>query len=141
MALYHQGHILSHAIASLRNGLTTNRMSCTVHRTEGMFRFLQLLRKHSMIYGYVDQPQRDRVVVYLRYRYGKSVMQGLVQASTPGRRQYVTGRNIHSKRRIQNVSIISFLATKQGLKVFEQQNPNFVYKRGTRFGELLCTVW
>lgn len=140
MALFHQGHLLSHAIASLRNGLITNRLSCTVHRTEGMFRFLQLLRKHSMIYGYVDQPHRDRITVYLRYRYGKSVMQGLRQVSTPGRRQYVTGRDLHSKRRFRP-TLIYILNTKQGLKTFGQQNPNLVYKRGTRFGELLCTAW
>lgn len=140
MALFHQGHLLSHAIASLRNGLTTNRLACTVHRTEEMFRFLQLLRKHSMIYGYIDQPQRDRITVYLRYRYGKSVMLGIKQISTPGRRQYVTGRNIHSKRRFQP-TLLYILNTKQGLKTFGQQNPNYIYKKGTRFGELLCAVW
>lgn len=140
MTLFHQGHLLSNAIASLRNGLITNRLSCTVHRTEGMFRFLQLLRKHSLVYGYVDQPQRDRIVVYLRYRYGKSVLQGLRQVSVPGRRRYVTGKDLHSKRRFRP-TLLYILKNKQGLQTFGQQNPNLVHKRGTRFGELLCTVW
>ncbi len=84
--------------------------------------------------GYIEEvaTEGDNLVLTLKYLDGKPAVAGLRRISSPGRRVYVSSREIP---RVQNGLGISILSTSSGVMDGKSAQDKKVG------GELLCEVW
>ncbi len=94
----------------------------------------EILYQQNFIHGFsiVENPPQGTIRIYLRYRDGKSVIEGLERFSTPGLRRYMGAQDIP---RTLNGLGITIVSTPKGLLTDAQARQQNVG------GEVLCRIW
>jgi small subunit ribosomal protein S8 len=94
----------------------------------------EILYQQNFINGYsiLQNPPQGTVRIYLRYRDGQSVIEGLERISSPGLRRYMAADDIP---RTLNGLGITIVSTPKGLLTDAQARQQHVG------GEVLCRIW
>ena len=94
----------------------------------------KLLKENNFIKDYevIEDNKQNVLKLYLQYVDGVASIQGLKRISTPGLRQYVSGRDIP---RVLNGLGLAVISTSNGLLTDKQAREKGVG------GEVICHIW
>jgi small subunit ribosomal protein S8 len=122
-------------LTRIRNAQQAGHDSFKVTCSKEKVAIVKILKDEGFISDFsiaADSP-RDLVEVKLRYsREGKGAIHGIKRESTPGRRVYVSAKEIPQVRSGLGLAIVS---TSRGVL------PGHVARSENVGGELICTVW
>lgn len=127
---------ISDLLTRIRNASMRGFAEVTVPHSKIKFEVLKVLKDRKFIGDFEVIPKgtaRSEIKVVLRYvTGGKSVISEIERVSTPGRRMYVSYKDIPQVKKGFGVAILS---TSKGVLRGDQAIKE---KLG---GELLCTIW
>jgi small subunit ribosomal protein S8 len=121
-------------LTRIRNAVRAQHKQVEIPASRMKISLTDILYKQNFINGYSlleDTPQ-GTVRIYLRYKDGKSVIEGLERISTPGLRRYMASKDIP---RTLNGLGITVVSTPKGLLTDAQAREENVG------GEVLCRIW
>ena len=119
----------------IRNGMTAKHETVDMPASKIKAAIAGVLEKNSYISSYkiVKDGKQGMMRVYLKYTEdGKSVIENIQRASTPGRRSYAGASDIPKVRNGYGLAIMS---TNKGILSDREARKQKVG------GEILCTVW
>jgi len=96
---------------------------------------LQILKNEGYVDAIEDGVQDGHPILNVQMRYvgeGQPMITGMARISKPGRRVYVSSKDI---TKVRNGICMSILSTSKGIMTDQESRRN---KLG---GEILCTVW
>lgn len=122
-------------LTRIRNAQQAGHESLKVTSSKEKVAIVKILKDEGYVSDYsitADKP-RDVIEVTLRYsREHKGAIHGIKRESTPGRRVYVSAKEIPQVRSGLGLAIVS---TSKGVL------PGHVARAENVGGELICTVW
>lgn len=122
-------------LSRIRNGQQARHDEVKVVASKEKLAIVKILKDEGFISDFAVEADKPRDVVKLRLRYGRDgagAIHGIRRESTPGRRVYVTAKEIPEVRSGLGLAIVS---TSKGVLPGHQARENNVG------GELICTVW
>ena len=122
-------------LTRIRNAQQAGHESFKVTSSREKLAIVKILKEEGYIadFGVTAEKPRDLVEVKLRYaRDGKGAIHNIQRASTPGRRVYVTAKEIPQ---VQSGLGLAIVSTSRGVL------PGHVARAENVGGELICTVW
>jgi len=121
-------------LTRIRNAVRAQHKQVEIPASRMKTSLTDILYKQNFINGYSlleDSPQ-GTIRIYLRYKDGKPVIEGLERISTPGLRRYMASKDIP---RTLNGLGITVVSTPKGLLTDAQARSENVG------GEVLCRIW
>lgn len=121
-------------LTRIRNAVRAQHKQVEIPASRMKTSLTDILYKQNFINGYSlleDTPQ-GTIRIYLRYKDGKSVIEGLERISTPGLRRYMGANDIP---RTLNGLGITIVSTPKGLLTDAQARQEHMG------GEVLCRIW
>lgn len=121
-------------LTRIRNAMRATHKQVEIPASRMKIGLTDILYKQNFINGYSlleDTPQ-GTIRIYLRYKDGKSVIEGLERISTPGLRLYKAANDVP---RTLNGLGITIISTPKGLLTDAQARQENVG------GEVLCRIW
>lgn len=122
-------------LTRIRNAQQAGHESLKVTSSKEKVAIVKILKDEGYVsdYSIVADKPRDVIEVTLRYSRGhKGAIHGIKRESTPGRRVYVSAKEIPQVRSGLGLAIVS---TSKGVL------PGHVARAENVGGELICTVW
>lgn len=122
-------------LTRIRNAQQAGHESFKVTSSREKLAIVKILKEEGYIadFGVTAEKPRDLVEVKLRYaRDGKGAIHNIQRASTPGRRVYVTAKEIPQ---VQSGLGLAIVSTSRGVLA------GHVARAENVGGELICTVW
>lgn len=127
--------VIGDFLTIIRNGVLASKLTVTAPHSKLRESIAQILKSE----GFIKDVQASEVdagkkqlTIYLKYVDGESVIHQLKRLSTPGRRSYMSIKNVEPV--IGNLGI-SILSTSKGVLTNKQASDLGVG------GEILCSVW
>nr|YP_009547917.1 ribosomal protein S8 [Bremia lactucae]AZL92969.1 ribosomal protein S8 [Bremia lactucae] len=119
---------LSNLFSKIKNGYLANKSKITNQKSKQIINILNIFVKEGFIRSYkIDSNQLD---IYLKYRKNKSVIMELKRISKPGKRLYITNKDLYKKKKG-----IYILSTSMGIITDLQA------KKLNVGGELICMIF
>lgn len=121
-------------LTRIRNAVRAQHKQVEIPASRMKTSLTDILYKQNFINGYSlleDTPQ-GTIRIYLRYKDGQSVIEGLERISTPGLRRYMKANDIP---RTLNGLGITIVSTPKGLLTDAQA------RQENMGGEVLCRIW
>ena len=119
---------LSNLFSKIKNGCLSNKSKITHQKSKQIINILNIFVKEGFIRSYkIDSNQLD---IYLKYRKNKSVIMELKRISKPGKRLYITNKDLYKKKKG-----IYILSTSMGIITDLQA------KKLNVGGELICMIF
>jgi len=122
-------------LTRIRNAQQAGHESFKVTSSREKLAIVKILKEEGYIadFGVTADKPRDLVEVKLRYaRDGKGAIHNIQRQSSPGRRVYVTAKEIPQ---VQSGLGLAIVSTSRGVL------PGHVARAENVGGELICTVW
>ncbi len=122
-------------LTRIRNGQQARHDEIKVVASKEKLAIVKILKEEGFISDFAIEEEKPRDVVKLRLRYGRdgaAAIHGIRRESTPGRRVYVSAKEIPQVRSGLGLAIVS---TSKGML------PGHVALENNVGGELICTVW
>jgi small subunit ribosomal protein S8 len=121
-------------LTRLRNALGAKHKKVEIQASNLKKSLTHILYEQGFINGYsiLDNTPQGTIRIYLKYKNGVSVIEGLERISTPGLRQYAGSGNIP---RTLNGLGITVVSTPRGVMTDAQARAQNVG------GEILCRIW
>lgn len=122
-------------LTRIRNGQQAKHDEIKVVASKEKLAIVKILKEEGFISDFAVEAEKPRDVVKLRLRYGRdgaAAIHGIRRESTPGRRVYVSAKEIPQVRSGLGLAIVS---TSRGML------PGHVALENNVGGELICTVW
>jgi small subunit ribosomal protein S8 len=122
-------------LARIRNAQQAGHESFKVTSSREKIAIIKILKDEGYIndYAVTAEKPRDLVEVKLRYaRDGKGAIHNIQRQSTPGRRVYVSAKEIPQ---VQSGLGLAIVSTSHGVL------PGHVARAENVGGELICTLW
>jgi small subunit ribosomal protein S8 len=125
---------ISDYLTRIRNAVRAKHKKVDVPATNMKRALSKILAEHKFISGYteIEDNKQGLLRIALRYTEGKSVISGLKRISTPGRRVYVSSRELP---RVLNGLGIAVISTSKGIMTDRQA------KEQHFGGEVICHIW
>ena len=121
-------YTLSNLFSKIKNGYLANKSKITNQKSKQIINILNIFVKEGFIRSYkIDSNQLD---IYLKYRKNKSVIMELKRISKPGKRLYITNKDLYKKKKG-----IYILSTSMGIITDLQA------KKLNVGGELICMIF
>lgn len=122
-------------LTRIRNGQQARHDSIKVAVSKEKLAIVNILKQEGFINDFNVEADTPRDVVVLKLRYGRDgsgAINGIRRESTPGRRVYVSAKEIPQVRSGLGLAIVS---TSRGVM------SGHVARESNVGGELICTVW
>jgi small subunit ribosomal protein S8 len=122
-------------LTRIRNAQQAGHESFKVTSSKEKVAIVKILKEEGFIADFAVAAETPRDVVEIKLRYGrdgKGAIHGIQRESTPGRRVYVTAKEIPQVRSGLGLAIVS---TSHGVL------PGHLARTKNVGGELICTVW
>lgn len=122
-------------LTRIRNAQQAGHESFKVTSSREKIAIVKILKDEGYITDFAVQADKPRDVVEIKLRYardGKGAIHSIQRASTPGRRVYVTAKEIPQ---VQSGLGLAIVSTSRGVL------PGHVARAENVGGELICTVW
>lgn len=122
-------------LTRIRNGQQARHDEVKVVASKEKLAIIKILKDEGFISDFALEASQPRDVLKLTLRYGRDgagAIHGILRESTPGRRVYVSAKEIPQVRSGLGLAIVS---TSKGMLAGHQARENNVG------GELICTVW
>jgi small subunit ribosomal protein S8 len=121
-------------LTRIRNAARAHHKNVEIPASRMKVGLTEILYKQNFINGYslLENGPQGTIRIYLRYKEGKSVIEGLERISTPGLRLYTGAADIP---RTLNGLGITIVSTPKGLLTDAQARQENVG------GEVLCRIW
>lgn len=122
-------------LTRIRNGQQARHDSIKVVASKEKLAIVNILKQEGFINDFSVEADTPRDVVVLKLRYGRDgagAINGIRRESTPGRRVYVSAKEIPQVRSGLGLAIVS---TSRGVL------SGHVARESNVGGELICTVW
>lgn len=120
-------------LTKIRNGIAVKKKTISVPYSNVKYNIAKLLEKE----GFVDYTKKrgkniKRLVVGLKYENGQSKINEIKRISKPGRRMYVSSKNIYFPKSGYGSLVIS---TPKGILTSKEA------KKMKVGGEIICEIW
>jgi len=122
-------------LTRIRNGQQARHDTVKVVASKEKLAIVTILKQEGFINDFSVEADKPRDVVVLKLRYGRDgvgAINGIRRESTPGRRVYVSAKEIPQVRSGLGLAIVS---TSHGVM------SGHVARDSNFGGELICTVW
>lgn len=122
-------------LTRIRNGQQARHDEIKVVSSKAKLAIVKILKEEGFISDFAVEADTPRDVVKLKLRYGRDgagAIHGIRRESTPGRRVYVTAKEIPEVRSGLGLAIVS---TSRGVLA------GHLARESNVGGELICTVW
>lgn len=122
-------------LTRIRNAQQAGHESFKVTSSREKIAIVKILKDEGYISDFAVQADKPRDVVEVKLRYardGQGAIHSIQRASTPGRRVYVSAKEIPQVKSGLGLAIVS---TSRGVL------PGHVARAENVGGELICTVW
>ena len=119
----------------IRNGIMAKKKSVIIRRSKFIENVLVIIKREGFIddYKVIEDNQQGKIKVYLKWLDdGTPFMEQLKKISTPGRRDYVSAKNV---KEVMGGVGIAILSTSKGLLTDKEA------KEAGVGGEVICQVW
>ncbi|MDH5716333.1 MAG: 30S ribosomal protein S8 [Spirochaetia bacterium] len=125
---------ISDALTCIRNAQKAGHEAVSIKSNKMLESILEILKNEGFIESFQKEndKMKKKAVITLKYHKGAPVIQGIRKISTPGRRVYVSWKNI--KPVLNNIGI-NILSTPKGVITGKEAKFQHVG------GEYICEVW
>lgn len=106
--------LISDFTARLQNAINTKKLKVSVVRSTFIFKLLNIFYKKGLLVGY--RADHKKINVFLKYKFGKSVLPKFKIVSKPGCRRFV---NIFNLMKLYSNHSIVIISTTKGLVLYE----------------------
>ncbi|MBU0571005.1 MAG: 30S ribosomal protein S8 [Candidatus Omnitrophica bacterium] len=119
----------------IRNGIMAKKKNVIIRRSKFIEDIVSIVKREGFIddYKVIEDNKQGKIKIYLKWLDdGTSVMEQLKKISTPGRRDYVSAKNV---KNVMGGVGIAILSTSKGLMTDKEA------KEAGVGGEVVCQVW
>ena len=119
-------------LARIRNAQLAGQHEVVLPYSKLKYNIAQVLEREGWITGLASIDQNTKLKILLKYDQGQPLIRHLKRISTPGRRVYVSRRDLP---RVQNGLGTAIISTPKGLMTTEQA------RQAKLGGEVLCELY
>lgn len=121
---------ISDVLARIKNAITVKKREIIVPNNKITLAVIEVIKNEDLLNGY--KVTKEGIELELKYINNVSVIEGLKKVSKPGRRIYVSYKDI---KPVMNGRGISVISTSQGVM------SGALAKSKKLGGELICEIW
>jgi small subunit ribosomal protein S8 len=104
--------IISDTIARINNALIKKKKTVKILNNKNIINILTILVKNGYFYGYYFMENNKYILIFLKYKSNKSVIQKIKRVSKPGNQKYIS---LYSLIKLENIFGLFFLSTSKGI--------------------------
>lgn len=120
---------LSNLFSKIKNGYLAKKTKIVQQKSKQSINILNILVKEGFIKGYKIN-SKNQLYIYLKYRKNKAVITEIKRLSKPGKRLYLTNKNLYKKK-------IGFYIISTSIGVLTDLQA----KKFNVGGELICKIF
>nr|YP_004564267.1 ribosomal protein S8 [Phytophthora phaseoli]ADK76241.1 ribosomal protein S8 [Phytophthora phaseoli] len=88
---------LSNLFSKIKNGYLAKKSKIIQHKSKQSINILNILVKEGFIKSYKIN-SKNQLDIYLKYKKNKAVITGIKRLSKPGKRLYITNKDLYKKK-------------------------------------------